>query len=84
MTACTRRDFRPRAGEATTQIELPPQAAVQEVMANFYALGDDLRSLLRFIYAETDIVVYELASEFIRDARQFASTRGLGVCVRPR
>ena len=44
-------------------------------MANldFYALGDDLRSLLRFVYAETDVVVYELASEFDRDARQFAS-----------
>src|SRR5215475_14571003 len=44
-------------------------------MANldFYALGDDLRSLLRFVYAETDVVVYELASEFDCDARQFAS-----------
>jgi hypothetical protein len=48
-------------------------------MANldFYALGDDLRSLLRFVYAETDIVVYELASEFDRDARQFASLASL-------
>ena len=44
-------------------------------MANldFYALGDDLRSLLRFVFAETDIVIYELASEFDRDARQFTS-----------
>lgn len=44
-------------------------------MANldFYALGDDLRSLFRFIYAETDVVVYELASELDCDARQFAS-----------
>jgi len=44
-------------------------------MANldFYALGDDLRSLLRFVYAETDVVVYELASEFDCDARKFAS-----------
>jgi len=44
-------------------------------MANldFYALGDDLRSLFRFVYAETDVVVYELASEFDCDARQFAS-----------
>jgi hypothetical protein len=33
-------------------------------MANldFYALGDDLRSLLRFVYAQTDIVIYELSS----------------------
>jgi hypothetical protein len=48
-------------------------------MANldFYALGDDLRSLIRFIYAETDIVVYELASEFDREARQFASLADL-------
>jgi len=44
-------------------------------MANldFYALGDDLRSLLQFLYAETDVIVYELASEFDRDARRFAS-----------
>lgn len=44
-------------------------------MANldFYALGSDLRSLFRFVYAETDVVVYELASEFDCDARQFAS-----------
>jgi hypothetical protein len=48
-------------------------------MANldFYALGDDLRSLLRFVYAETDIVVYELASEFDRDAQRFASLTDL-------
>ena len=44
-------------------------------MANldFYALGDDLRMLLRFIYDETDVVAYELASEFDREARRFAS-----------
>lgn len=44
-------------------------------MANldFYALGDDLRSLFRFLYAETDVVVYELASEFDCDARKFES-----------
>jgi hypothetical protein len=45
------------------------------VMANldFYALGDDLRSLFRFIYAETDVVVYELASEFDCNVRRFSS-----------
>jgi hypothetical protein len=50
-------------------------------MANldFYALGDDLRSLFRFVYAETDVVVYELASEFDRDVRQFASLAELEV-----
>jgi hypothetical protein len=44
-------------------------------MANldFYALGDDMRSLLRFLYEETDVVVYESASQFDRSARQFAS-----------
>lgn len=44
-------------------------------MANldFYALGDDLRSLFQFLYAETDVVVYESASEFDHDARRFAS-----------
>jgi hypothetical protein len=33
-------------------------------MANldFYASGDDLRSLLAFVYAETDVVIYELSS----------------------
>ena len=40
---------------------------------DFYALSDDLRSLLRFVYAETDIVIYELSSEFDRDIRRFAS-----------
>jgi hypothetical protein len=44
-------------------------------MANldFYALGDDLRTLLQFVYAETDIVIYELSSEFDREVRRFAS-----------
>ena len=44
-------------------------------MANldFYALGSDLRRLIWFIFSETDIVVYELASEFDRGARQFKS-----------
>ncbi len=40
---------------------------------DFYALGDDLRMLFRFLYAETDVVVYELVSEFDRDARRFES-----------
>ena len=44
-------------------------------MANldFYALSEDLRSLFQFLYAETDVVVYELASEFDRDIRRFTS-----------
>lgn len=48
---------------------------ITQVMANldFYALGDDLRSLFRFVYAETDVVIYELSSKFDCDARQFSS-----------
>jgi hypothetical protein len=44
-------------------------------MANldFYALGDDLRDLIRFIFAETDIVIYEHSSEFDREVRHFRS-----------
>jgi hypothetical protein len=44
-------------------------------MANldFYALGDDLRKLIRFLFAETDIVVYESYSEFDQEARRFHS-----------
>ena len=48
-------------------------------MANldFYALGDDLRSLFGFLFAETDIVIYELSSEFDREPRPFASISAL-------
>jgi hypothetical protein len=48
-------------------------------MANldFYALGCDLRSLFEFLFAETDVVVFELSSEFERDPRQFKSLREL-------
>src|ERR1700744_6187013 len=44
-------------------------------MANldFYALADDLRSLFQFLFAETDIVVYEMSSEPGHEARQFRS-----------
>jgi len=44
-------------------------------MANldFYALDDDLRNLFRFLYADTDIVVYELSSEFECESRRFES-----------
>jgi hypothetical protein len=44
-------------------------------MANldFYALGDDLRRLFEFISAETDIIAYELSSEFDREPRCFRS-----------
>jgi len=40
---------------------------------DFYALGDDLRQLFQFLYAETDVVVYELSSEPDRDVRKFHS-----------
>ena len=41
-------------------------------MANldFYALGDDLRDLVQFVFSE-DIVIYELSSRFDCEVRQF-------------
>jgi hypothetical protein len=44
-------------------------------MANldFYALEEDQRSLLEFLYAETDVTVFELSSEFDRELRHFDS-----------
>jgi hypothetical protein len=44
-------------------------------MANldFYALADDLRHLIRFLFCETDVVIYELSSEFDQDIRHFRS-----------
>lgn len=44
-------------------------------MANldFYALGDDLRALFTFLYAETDVVVYELNSRPDCELRSFHS-----------
>jgi hypothetical protein len=44
---------------------------------DFYALGDDLRRLFQFLYAETDIVVYELGSKPDQDARRFSSLEEL-------
>jgi hypothetical protein len=48
-------------------------------MANldFYALADDLRSLLAFLYAETDIVIYELSSRENCEIRSFHSVTEL-------
>jgi hypothetical protein len=42
-------------------------------MANldFYASADDLRSLLAFLYAETDVVIYELCSRNNCELRSF-------------
>ncbi len=44
-------------------------------MANldFYALADDLRDLIRFLFGETDIVIYELSSATDHEVRQFRS-----------
>lgn len=44
-------------------------------MANldFYASAEDQRDLLRFLFSETDIVIYELSSEFDQDVRVFRS-----------
>jgi hypothetical protein len=48
-------------------------------MANldFYGLKGDLQKLLAFIYDETDIVVFELSSEFDREIRRFTSLKDL-------
>jgi hypothetical protein len=48
-------------------------------MANldFYALGDDLRSLLAFLYAETDVVIYELSSRENCELRSFCTVSEL-------
>jgi hypothetical protein len=44
-------------------------------MANldFYALEEDQRKLVRFLFDETDVVIYELYSEFDRTIRCFRS-----------
>lgn len=53
---------------------------------HFYALSDDARQLLDFIYSETDVVVYELASRPNCELRRFNSVDevvdafGLGGC----
>lgn len=42
-------------------------------VCDFYALGGDLRRLFDFLFAETDVVAYELSSLPERDVRQFRS-----------
>jgi hypothetical protein len=48
-------------------------------MANldFYGLKSDLQKLLAFIYDETDIVIFEMSSEFDREIRRFTSLKDL-------
>jgi hypothetical protein len=48
-------------------------------MANldFYGLKSDLQKLLAFIYDETDIVIFEMSSEFDREIRRFNSLKEL-------
>ena len=48
-------------------------------MANldFYAVKSDLQKLLAFLYDETDIVIFELSSEFDREIRRFKSLKEL-------
>lgn len=50
-------------------------------MANFdfYALGDDLRDLIQFVFSETNVVIYELSSQFDCEVRQFRSLPELEV-----
>lgn len=40
---------------------------------DFYALAEDQRDLVRFLLSETDVVIYELSSDFDRDIRSFRS-----------
>lgn len=40
---------------------------------DFYATGDDLRELLSFIHAQTDIVVFDSYSELDQEVRRFKS-----------
>jgi len=42
-------------------------------LCDFYALSDDLRELFCFLFAETDVVVYELSSQLERQPRSFRS-----------
>jgi hypothetical protein len=48
-------------------------------MANldFYALADDSRRIIDFLFAETDIVIYELGSEFDCELRIFRNSAEL-------
>lgn len=47
---------------------------------NFYATSDDQRDLIRFLFAETDVVIYELSSQFDHEAREFRSLSELEAC----
>lgn len=52
-------------------------------MANldFYALAEDLRDLIRFVFSKTDVVIYELSSQFDCEVRQFRSVAELETVV---
>jgi hypothetical protein len=40
---------------------------------DFYGLENDQRELFQFLFAETDIIIYELSSAYDREPRQFRS-----------
>jgi hypothetical protein len=70
------------ASERQKQLGLQPplrmlfgKVIIHTAMAvcDFYALGDDLRQIFRYVFAETDIVAYELSSDPERPPRQFHS-----------
>jgi hypothetical protein len=42
-------------------------------LLDFYATAEDQRDLVRFLFAETDVVLYEAYSEFDREVRSFRS-----------
>lgn len=47
---------------------------------DFYAAPDDQRELLRFLFAETDVVIHELYSRFDHEVREFRSLAELEAC----
>jgi len=47
---------------------------------DFYAALDDQRDLVRFLFAETDVVIYELSSQFDHEVRKFRSLSELEAC----
>jgi hypothetical protein len=77
MMLCRHRSLDWLAGSPTMANRSP--APVTYCMANldFYALCNDLRKLFEFLYSETDVVAYELSSEFGRDPRRFESLEEL-------
>jgi hypothetical protein len=71
--------MQPTENQPSVDVAALDQAYKYREMATlrFYALGDDARQLLEFLYSETDVVVYELASRPNSDLRRFDSVAEL-------